>query len=117
MITATGLVGQARARAPRSVLFVSYYAPPFGGPQGFRAAQFLAHLPAFGWNPTLLTVATRAYTDDPGPSDGSPSPAPGAGAIETSMIPLDRWVERVKGRRAAEGGIAAAAAATGATRC
>lgn len=95
---------------PRKVLFVSYYAPPFGGPQGFRAAQFLSHLPEFGWEPTLLTVAARAYADDPGPSDDVSFAGTRAGAIETSMIPLDRWVERVKGRRDGGGGITAAAA-------
>lgn len=101
------------SQPPRRVLFVSYYAPPFGGPQGFRAAQFLRHLPAFGWQPTLLTAAVGAYKGDPGPRDEVSFAEARAGAIETSMIPLDRWVERVKGRRAGGDGVAAQSPSSG----
>ena len=83
------------------VLYVSYYAPPYGGPQGFRARQFVRHLPAHGWAPTLLTVRASAYAADPGPTDPAPDLAVRSGAIETRTLPLQGIARKVKGERAA----------------
>jgi glycosyltransferase involved in cell wall biosynthesis len=41
----------------RRVLFVSYLFPPVGGAGVQRAAKFVKYLPAWGWTPSVLTVA------------------------------------------------------------
>ncbi len=98
---------------PRRVLFISYFAPPYGGPQGFRAAQFLTHLPAHGWVPQLLTVKAAAYPEDSGYSDQMSYPDVRDGAIETSTLSLDRAVDRFKsGGRAGAGDASGPRAAT-----
>jgi len=38
------------------VLIISYYFPPAGGPGVQRVLGFVRHLPAFGWEPVVLTV-------------------------------------------------------------
>lgn len=38
------------------VLFITYYFPPSGGPGVQRSLKFSKYLPAFGWEPTVLTV-------------------------------------------------------------
>jgi glycosyltransferase involved in cell wall biosynthesis len=44
---------------------ISYYFPPSGGPGVQRVLKFVKYLPAFGWQPTVLTVAPdhAAYPD------------------------------------------------------
>ncbi len=85
----------------RRVLFVSYYSPPFGGPQGFRAAQFLRHLPDQGWVPRLLTAKASLYEGDPGPGDAASFTWARRGAIEAGGLPVGALVRRIKGERRA----------------
>ncbi len=40
----------------KRLLFLTYYFPPSGGPGVQRALKFARYLPAFGWEPTVLTV-------------------------------------------------------------
>lgn len=42
--------------ALKKVLIVSYYFPPSGGPGVQRVLKFVKYLPAFGWQPVVLTV-------------------------------------------------------------
>ncbi len=101
---------------PRRVLFISYFSPPYGGPQGFRAAQFLTHLPACGWIPQLLTVKAAAYPVDSGYSDQTSYPGIRDGAIETSTLSLDRAVDRFRrGERGSAGSVSSPVAGTGAS--
>ena len=50
------------------VLMIAYHFPPFVGSSGVqRTLEFVRHLPAFGWEPGVLTVHPRAYErSDPG---------------------------------------------------
>ena len=90
----------SRPSRPRKVLFVSYYAAPWGGPQGFRTSQILRHLPAGGWEPTLLTVRPEAYGSGAAARDDS-FPEARRNAIETRTLPLDRLIERFRAAGAA----------------
>ena len=49
----------------RRLLLITYYFPPSGGPGVQRALKFARYLPAFGWEPTVLTVRpeSAAYPD------------------------------------------------------
>jgi len=49
----------------KRVLLVTYYFPPSGGPGVQRGLKFARYLPAFGWQPTILTVRPEnaAYSD------------------------------------------------------
>ncbi|MFZ0390909.1 MAG: glycosyl transferase family 1, partial [Calditrichia bacterium] len=40
----------------KTVLVISYYWPPAGGPGAIRLAKFAKYLPEFGWQPLVLTV-------------------------------------------------------------
>jgi glycosyltransferase involved in cell wall biosynthesis len=45
------------------LLMVAYHFPPLAGSSGIqRALRFAQHLPALGWQPTVLTVTPNAYT-------------------------------------------------------
>ncbi len=44
----------------RNVLMILYYFPPSGGPGVQRGLKFVRYLPAFGWQPTVLTVRKDA---------------------------------------------------------
>lgn len=60
----------------KRVLVISYYFPPSGGPGVQRVLKFVKYLPAFGWHPTVLTVAPdhAAYPDlDPTLADEVPA--------------------------------------------
>ncbi len=53
----------------KRVLIIAYYFPPSGGSGVQRALKFVKYLPAFGWQPTVLTLDPEqaAYPDlDPG---------------------------------------------------
>ena len=52
------------------VLIVAYYFPPIGGIGSIRMAGFAAHLPEFGWEPTV--IAPRS-TPHPGGAELDPS--------------------------------------------
>jgi glycosyltransferase involved in cell wall biosynthesis len=55
------LVGGALGMKP-GVLMVAYHFPPLAGSSGIqRTLRFVRHLPDCGWNPLVLTAATRAY--------------------------------------------------------
>ncbi|MCB2203677.1 glycosyltransferase family 4 protein [bacterium] len=43
------------------VLVIAYYFPPLGLSGVQRTLKFVKYLPAFGWQPTVLTVDERAY--------------------------------------------------------
>lgn len=46
----------------RSALIVAYHFPPYSAGSGIlRILKFCRFLPEFGWQPTVLTVSTRAY--------------------------------------------------------
>jgi glycosyltransferase involved in cell wall biosynthesis len=45
----------------KQVLFISYYTPPAGGGGVQRASKFIKYLPAFNWQPVVLTTTTNAY--------------------------------------------------------
>lgn len=51
------------AHAPsRKVLMIAYHFPPLAGSSGIqRTLRFVQHLPAFGWQPLVLTAQPRAY--------------------------------------------------------
>ncbi len=45
----------------KKVLIITYYWPPAGGPGVQRVVRFVQHLPDFGWQPVVLTVADGDY--------------------------------------------------------
>jgi glycosyltransferase involved in cell wall biosynthesis len=46
----------------KRVLMVAYHFPPLAGSSGIqRTLRFVQHLPAFGWDPIVLTADPRAY--------------------------------------------------------
>jgi glycosyltransferase involved in cell wall biosynthesis len=48
--------------AMKRVLLVAYHFPPLAGSSGIqRTLRFVQHLPAFGWEPIVLTAHPRAY--------------------------------------------------------
>jgi len=54
------VIGQTIPSAERSVLLVTYYFPPAGGPGVQRMLKFAKYLPCFGWRPLILTVREDA---------------------------------------------------------
>ena len=51
----------------KKILIMTYHFPPSGAIGGMRPARFARHLPAFGWDPTVLTVHGR-YAETPDPA-------------------------------------------------
>src|SRR5438552_3027399 len=47
----------------RNVVIVSPHFPPSGLPPAHRTRQFAQHLPAFDWNPIILTVRPEYYQE------------------------------------------------------
>lgn len=45
----------------KKVLFISYYYPPLGGVGAQRAIRFIKYLPAYGWEPYVLTAEPSPY--------------------------------------------------------
>lgn len=45
----------------KTVLVVTYYFPPSGGPGVQRVLKFIKYLPAFGWRPVVLTAQDADY--------------------------------------------------------
>ena len=46
----------------RRILMIAYHFPPLAGSSGIqRTLRFAQHLPAFGWQPMILSAAPRAY--------------------------------------------------------
>lgn len=48
----------------RRVLMVAYYFPPLGGIGSVRMREFARHLPACGWQPTVVAPRNGAYMRD-----------------------------------------------------
>src|SRR5688572_20494345 len=49
-------------RSMKRLLMVAYHFPPFAASSGIqRTLGFARHLPAFGWEPLVLTAHPRAY--------------------------------------------------------
>jgi glycosyltransferase involved in cell wall biosynthesis len=53
-------VASSRSGSSRTVLLVTYYFPPSGGPGVQRMLKFTKYLPKFGWRPVVLTVREDA---------------------------------------------------------
>src|SRR4030095_17172773 len=54
--------GDRREGPMKQVLMVAFHFPPLAGSSGIqRTLRFAAHLPSFGWQPTVLTAHPRAY--------------------------------------------------------
>ena len=52
----------SRAQTAQRVLMVAYHFPPLAGSSGIqRTLRFVQHLPAFGWQPIVLSASPRAY--------------------------------------------------------
>lgn len=53
---------QRQDRSTKRVLMVAYHFPPLAGSSGIqRTLRFVQHLPAFGWQPLVLSADPRAY--------------------------------------------------------
>lgn len=53
---------QASTQPMKRVVMIAYHFPPLAGSSGIqRTLRFARHLPAFGWEPVILTAAPRAY--------------------------------------------------------
>lgn len=61
--------------APKRILMVAYHFPPLAGSSGIqRTLRFVQQLPAFGWEPIVLTATPMAYERvDPGLSSEVPA--------------------------------------------
>ena len=72
----------------KRVLMVAYHFPPLAGSSGIqRTLRFVQHLPAFGWEPAVLTADPRAYerTSDDLDADVPPGvPVVRAFALDTA---------------------------------
>lgn len=55
-------MSEASGSGIKKILFIAYYFPPDFAVGGQRIAKFARNLPAFGWEPTVLTIADR-YRD------------------------------------------------------
>ena len=45
----------------KNILVIAYYFPPSGGPGGQRVLKTVKYLPAFGWQPYVLTVSNGQF--------------------------------------------------------
>lgn len=68
------------------VLLIAYHYPPLAGSSGVqRALRFAEYLPAFGWQPIVLSAATRAYENVSPTRDQAPeAPTHRAFALDTA---------------------------------
>lgn len=59
----------------KRVLMIAYHFPPLAGSSGIqRTLRFVQHLPAFGWQPLVLTISPRAYERTSSDLDGEVPP-------------------------------------------
>jgi glycosyltransferase involved in cell wall biosynthesis len=72
----------------RRVLIVAYYFPPIGGIGSIRLASFAAHLPEFGWEPTVI-----APRRTPHPA-GTPLD-PSMRVVRSTSIEVGRFLSRL----------------------
>jgi len=62
----------AAAMSDKRVLMIAFHYPPFQGSSGvLRTWNFSRYLARFGWEPTLLTAAERAYPNIQAGGEGS----------------------------------------------
>lgn len=55
-------LGDGRTHLNRRILLIAYHFPPLAGSSGIqRTLRFAQYLPAFGWDPIVLTAHPRAY--------------------------------------------------------
>jgi glycosyltransferase involved in cell wall biosynthesis len=73
----------------RQLLIIAYYFPPLGGIGSLRVHGYATHLPAYGWQPTILTPRSGAYFRDPELS------YPEERIIRTPALELSRAGKRV----------------------
>lgn len=67
----------------RRLLFFAYYYPPLGGAGSLRALSFARHLPALGWDVTVVTPRDGVYGRDPSLGDGT---LPGVEVLRTGSL-------------------------------
>ena len=59
----------------KRLLMIAYHFPPFAASSGIqRTLGFARHLPAFGWEPLVLTAHPRAYEHRDGGHIALPAP-------------------------------------------
>lgn len=57
--------------AAKRILMIAYHFPPLAGSSGIqRTLRFVQHLPAFGWQPLVLTAHSRAHERTSADLDG-----------------------------------------------
>src|SRR5579871_1568725 len=57
-----------RTAEPKRILIISPHFPPSNLAAVHRSRLFAQHLPAFGWEPIILTVDERYYEEEPDPN-------------------------------------------------
>ena len=72
----------------RRVCFFAYYYPPLGGAGSLRALSFARHLPALGWEVTVVTPREGVYGRDPSLVGEN---LPGVQIIQVDVISPARW--------------------------
>jgi glycosyltransferase involved in cell wall biosynthesis len=87
----TDAVDNPRMAPRRRAVLFAYYYPPLGGAGSLRAASFVRHLSAFGWDVTVVTPRNGVYGRDPSLDDGS--------ASGTTVIRTGTWEPSVLLRR------------------
>lgn len=80
----------------KRVLMICYYFPPLGGIGSLRALKFAAHLPRFGWKPTVLAPRQGAYYLDPSLL------YPEGEVVRTRSLEMSRIGKRIVGSRAGD---------------
>jgi glycosyltransferase involved in cell wall biosynthesis len=83
----------------RTVLMITYYFPPAGGPGVQRMLKFAKYLPDFGWTPAVLTVREDAAYPVRDPSLARDIP-PGTRVCRTGITEFYRLYRRVAGTEA-----------------
>ncbi len=77
----------------RHALMICYFFPPIVASGTTRSQTFAEHLPAFGWQPTVLTVGRSR---DPWVNYGGTIPE-NVKIVRSSELPLARWADTCHG--------------------
>lgn len=93
------MTGQTQASPDRTVLLVTYYFPPAGGPGVQRMLKFVKYLPDFGWRPVVLTVREDAAYPVRDPSLARDLPE-GLEVVRTGITEFYGAYKKVSGREA-----------------
>jgi glycosyltransferase involved in cell wall biosynthesis len=84
----------------KTVLVITYYWPPAGGPGVQRALKFCKYLPQFGWRPVVLTVAEGEYPAiDKSLTEGI---AADLAVCKTASLEPFAWYRRFTGKKTGE---------------